>query len=195
MTKYFLPLIFFALCALSFSDCGISDFECDPDDDQRLDEIILNAIPHTDGQRVVYDVSDGSSMTITYNGGFQPAVDEFGCSELFIMDFRGSNGARTITGEVNANPAFGGFNVVFYFNTSRRNDLSVSLLGTGEITAGRDPMARVHAEFTINGTTYQDVLVEDYENTVADRISRVYYNIDFGLLGVEFVDGLTVLRR
>lgn len=197
MRKRFLLLGFlFACCFLQFG-CQVND-RCDPPEERRLDEEVLNAIPHTDGQRVTYDVSDGTSFEVAFRGGLRPASEDTGCTEQFIMDFTGSNGTHTLSGIIDAYPEAPGFADVFFnfdFNSSRGNRLRVELFGAGDITAGRNATARVLAEITRNGISYQNVLEQEYENALSGQLERVYYNIEFGLLGMELVDGIAIWQR
>ncbi len=196
MSKPFLPLVFLFLGCL-LSGCR-DDGDCTPSPGRRLDVTVLSAIPHTDAQRISYTVSDGTTLDVTFRGGFEPAVEGTGCTERFLMDFRGSNDFHSLKGNIDVYPEaseMADIYINFDVNTARDNTLKIELLETGNITAGRNATARVLSETTRNGTTYANVLEQTYPSTSGGAVSRVYYSTALGLLGVELVDGTTLWQR
>ena len=196
MSKQLLPLLLLCACCLLSAGCRENGLTCRSE--RRLNTEVVSAIPHTNGQRVIYDVSDGSSIEVSFRGGLRPPLDDFGCTEQFIMEFGGNNGTHVFSGVFDAYPDDNGAADIFInfdVNRARGNTLKIELFGAGEITAGRNATARVLAELTRNGSTYRNVLEQTYDNMLAEEVERIYYNIEVGLLGVETVGGLTFWRR
>ena len=198
MSKPYYALVFLLLFSL-LSFAGCEDDGCDdPSPDRQLDAAVLNAVPHFDGQRLTYLVSDGTQFSVAFRGGLRPPLEEFGCTEQLLLDFEGGNARHRLSGQFDASPDppnLADIFVLLQVNGVPQNTLQIELFGSGQITAGNNATARVIPEFTREGATYRNVLEQVYPDASPGQVERAYYSTERGLLGIFLVGGVEMWQQ
>ncbi|OAV42783.1 hypothetical protein [Lewinella sp. 4G2] len=188
----------FFLLTIAITSCSF--FEGSEGDDPPCEEItrvdarLINAIPYRDEQTLTFEVSDGTDfMAVVRREAFTPQMIT-GCLEEISTTFSGLNVNSSLNvdilvfGEVEELLTYG---LNYTANGRRGRSISVILDEAGTL-AGDTPFGRIIPDTTLNGSTYTDVLAVAYGEPTDPQTEMAYYNLSFGLIGVELPDGTSI---